>query len=142
MTDFVHPTSSTFPWPGAGEADNMWRKLGALYSDVLQHSWQEWLNTSTQIVQQQAVRALLDTSQALFENAAQLQQKTWGQLWNTNQQAATIMADGMARAATEAVNKVTSQVTRAASQAVDQATSSPTAAAGAATGAVDTSMTH
>lgn len=117
MTDTVRSISSTFTWPGAGETDNLWRKLGSLYGDVLQRSWQEWLNSSAQIVQQHAVRAFVETSQALLENATQLQQKTWGQMIDTNQRAAAIVADGVTRATTEAVGQATAQAVQAATQA-------------------------
>jgi hypothetical protein len=132
MSDLVHPLPSASDWPGAGEADNMWRKLSSLYGDVFQRSWQEWLSTSTQIMQQQAMRAMLDSSQALFENAAQLQQKVWSQLWSTNQQAAAIVADGMARTATGTVNQVAEQAGEAISQATEQATRQTAAAMDAA----------
>ncbi|GAB2840219.1 hypothetical protein GCM10027277_03950 [Pseudoduganella ginsengisoli] len=132
MSDFVQPPPSAAAYPGAGEVDNMWRKLSSLYGEVFQHGWQEWLTTSTQIIQQQAVRAMLDTSQALFESAAKLQQKAWGQLWSANQQATAIVADGMARTATEAVNQVTAQATQAVEAATRRTVSAADANADAA----------
>lgn len=130
MSDPVNPAIPQFQWLGVNDTDNVWQKLSALYVDVLQRSWQEWINSATQIVQQQATRAVIDTSQALFENAAQIQQKTWGQMLNTNQQAAAIVAGGVAHAATESFAKATEQVVEAAGKAVNQATTAVNAAAG------------
>lgn len=83
----------------AAQAENyffeMWARLGILYKDALDASACELLMSSTRIVQEHTLRAMLSASQscaqALAHNASRVQQQNFDRLVAANRRAAEIV---------------------------------------------------
>jgi hypothetical protein len=88
----------------------MWARIGILYKDAFDASAQDLLMSSTRIVQEHTLRAMVAASrscaEALAQNAAKVQQQSFDRLLAANRRAAEIMGHtwveamtpGMARA--------------------------------------------
>jgi hypothetical protein len=96
MTVSTKPLASGGP---AAQADHvlfeMWARIGILYKDALDASAYDLLMSSTRIVQEHTLRAMVSASQscaqALAQNAAKVQQQSLDRLFATNRRAAEIM---------------------------------------------------
>lgn len=93
-------STKSLAMPGAAApADNfvfeMWARIGILYKDALDASAYDLLMSSTRIVQEHTLRAMVSASQscaeALAQNAAKVQQQSVDRLFTANKRAAEIM---------------------------------------------------
>lgn len=84
---------STKPLDNA--AFDMWSRIGILYKDAFDASAYDLLMSSTRIVQEHTLRAMVSASQscaqALAQNAAKVQQQGFDRMFKANQRAAEIM---------------------------------------------------
>jgi hypothetical protein len=73
----------------------MWSRIGILYKDAFDASAQDLLVSSTRIVHEHTLRAMVAASQscaeALAQNAAKVQQQSFDRLLAANRRAAEIM---------------------------------------------------
>lgn len=73
----------------------MWARIGLLYKDALDASTYDLMASSTRIVQEHTLRAMVSASQscaqALAQNAAKVQQQSLDRLFATHKRAAEIM---------------------------------------------------
>lgn len=76
----------------------MWARIGILYKDALDASAYDLIMSSTRIVQEHTLRAMLSASEscarALAQNAAKVQQQSFARLVTANQKAAEIVGQG------------------------------------------------
>ena len=73
----------------------MWSRIGIVYKDALDASAYDLVMSSTRIVQEHTLRAMVAASQscaqALAQNAAKVQQQSVDRLFTANKRAAEIM---------------------------------------------------
>jgi hypothetical protein len=73
----------------------MWARIGILYKDALDASAYDLVMSSTRIVQEHTLRAMVSAShscaQALANNAAKVQQQSVERMFTANRRAAEIM---------------------------------------------------
>ena len=93
---FNYPASTTtiqrsLPAPG----NEVWQRLGDIYSQPWQQASQELWTSSARIVQEHAVRAWMEASQscikALSDNTAAIQQRAFASAVDANQKALNVM---------------------------------------------------
>jgi hypothetical protein len=83
----------------AAQVDNvvyeMWSRIGIVYKDAFDASAYDLVTSSTRIVQEHTLRAMVAASQscaqALAQNAAKLQQQSFDRMISANKKAAEIV---------------------------------------------------
>lgn len=88
----------------------MWARIGILYKDAMDASAQDLLLSSTRIVQEHTLRAMVAASQscaeALAQNAAKVQQQSVERMFTANRRAAEIMGQTWLEAMTPTIAAV------------------------------------
>jgi hypothetical protein len=98
MSTIPNPTLLNFRDPAFG----IWADVASLYRDAMQASTQQLLLSSTRIIQEQTLRALISASQsctdALAKNALSVQQQSMERFADANGKAVGMMGKAWARA--------------------------------------------
>jgi hypothetical protein len=132
MTTVPFPTSAprTFQWQLQFPAEINWDKIAQVYAGALQPAYQELWLSSARIIQEHALRAWIDASQACFnalvENAARIQQRALADLAAANQKAAAVYAREVVDATVHNVRAVSEAAIDNARDLADAAVRSPT----------------
>lgn len=111
---FPSTVPHTFQWQFEYPGNTSWDKIGQVYASALQPAYQELWISSARIIQEHAMRAWIDASQACFtaliENAVRIQQRAASDLAAANTQAATVFAKEVVDATIDNVRKASETV--------------------------------
>lgn len=101
LTMNAHPNAA-LPTVGPAPLFEAWSDVAGLYRNVMQESSQQLLVSSTRIVQEHTLRALVAASQAcadaLAKNMLSVQQQSMGRLLDANQKAMGVMGRAFTQA--------------------------------------------
>lgn len=112
MRTVPFPTSAprTVQWQFEYPGNVSWDRIAQVYAGALQPAYQELWVSSARIIQEHALRAWIDASQACFnalvENAARIGQRAWGDLAAANQRAGEVFAKDVVDATINSVREV------------------------------------
>ncbi|MFC5461023.1 hypothetical protein [Massilia niabensis] len=101
LTMNAHPNAA-FPTVTPVPFLDTWSKVSGLYRDAAQASTQQWVLSSSRIIQEHTLRAFVSASQAcadaLAKNAISVQQQSMGRLLDANQKAMGMVGEAFTKA--------------------------------------------
>jgi nitrogen-specific signal transduction histidine kinase len=102
MTTTYSTLAPTLPVGSANPLFDMFAKINSVYTDTMQADASQLFMSSTRIIQEHTLQAMMNASQdcmaALTQNAASIQQQSMAHLGCANQKAVEIMMGAMTKA--------------------------------------------